>query len=1058
MVNRTRTILQQLDMLSRGNGLFRVSAEGRSSGERKILETHEWRARLESFLIQAGNHGADWVYFRLDCEAGGPKPEVFIYDRSSTMIDADNPSEVGRLHLELWNYGKVPLAFIFRPVGVDVFNLLQPPEFAPSGLISPKPLDFLPLAQAETLALAGAAAKGIAANQDQGWRRFSGRNFDNGSFWEAPENRDLGSGEKSSMATMVKEMRLVRDRLEKEFARHPTLPEAVSKDAKPFVRRLLILTLMVRFMEECGIIPPDYFENGTPKATGGFKSLLGSPKKLLKALDRLAKDFNGDIFRVADRKGEVPIRSILKTLAGHEEVLRPIAEFADGSMKGEQRYFWERYSFRHLPVEAISYVYEDFLDGKSQSYFTPHHLVDLLLDEAMPSRRVRAALEANPPKQKNSSPAFAVLDPSCGSGVFLVGAWQRLVEAFRLVDATPTPERLKLLMEQNIHGVDKEPDSVELTIFSLCVALCSTFPEKENDPGYTFRKLQELKFPNLKSDATVRRNIDLGDFFTRRKVLLADRLRFQVIIGNPPFESVLTEEATLFDRISTDEAGKTWEPVPDNNIAYLFLRAVPPLLTQGGRACLVQNAGLIYNTKPHAFRKSLFGNWHVPAILDFASISGLFKTRTPTKRAESESEKSVGVKTVAVVIDHREPEFNSPVLHVTFRRTYALQEREVFEIDPQDLHWIPRALAATESRVWKANLLGGGRLLETYQSLISGRSFGQYLAELERDRGWIQSEGVITADVGSYGKEASGAKRRYKPQHRPEYASLDMINTEGLSNSGIDPSRISKSNLEWFLWPRDRRLFDPPHILIKEHELLPFVIREEGEPLLFRNEIVGIKAPVEDTQILREIAETLAIIRHNFPFFAAFGPRYLTGRQSAVLKKDIMDLPFPENSMFLFRGIQKHLRDDVLNFMIPLIKDNQRTQAELACDSKPKEVTDYVKVYLEVMHSAFPDLKISSKPLDLGRAWLVAFHRGNEPPADFGDTESLVEHLDGLLVKEMGKSLRCMRIVRHFHGKSLYILKPKPRRYWLKSAAIRDADEMFAWWAAQSAKKAKTKA
>ena len=49
-------------------------------------------------------------------------------------------------------------------------------------------------------------------------------------------------------------------------------------------------------------------------------------------------------------------------------------------------------------------------------------------------------------------------------------------------------------------------------------------------------------------------------------------------------------------------------------------------------------------------------------------------------------------------------------------------------------------------------------------------------------------------------------------------------------------------------------------------------------------------------------------------------------------------------------------------------------------------------VFLEVMRSAFPDLKSSGKPVDLGRAWLVA---------------------------------------------------------------IRDADEMFAWWAAQSTKKAK---
>lgn len=1038
----TQDILQRLDMLSRGSGLFRVAASDRTPKERKDLETHEWRARLESLLNQAGDHGADWVYFRLECEAGGPKPEVFIYDKTSSLTDGDSPFDLGQLQLELWNYGKVPLAFIFRPAGVEVFNLLLPPEFGPSGLVPPKLLEFLPLSPALSLAMAGATAKGLVAAQQ--WSRFSGLNFDNGSFWESPENHSLGNGDRGSMATLVQEMRIVRRKLEESFAKHCDLPEDLSQYAQPFVRRLLILTLMVRFMEERGIIPPGYFASNSSKDRADFKSLLGAPKPLLKALDRLAEDFNGDIFKVADRKDEVPMRSILKALAGHEEVLRPIADFADGRMKGDQKFFWERYSFRHLPVEAISYVYEDFLDGKSQSYYTPHHLADLLLDEAMPPHRIRAALQANPPKRKNSPAAFPVLDPSCGSGVFLVGAWQRLVETFHLIDPAPTPERLKILMEQNIHGVDKEPDSVELTIFSLCVALCSTFPTKEGDPAFTFRKLQDLKFPNLKSDAISRRNIDCGDFFVRRKILIANRLRFQVIIGNPPFLSQLTTDATRLDEISTDEDGKVWAPVPDDNIAYLFLRAVPPLLAEGGRACLVQNAGIIYNSKPQAFRKGLFSNWHVPAILDFASISGLFKTRVPNKKKDSDSETSVGVKTVAVIIDRKNPAPNQPVLHVTFRRTSALKERDVFEIDPQDLHWVPRHLAASEPRVWKANLLGGGRLLETYKSLTSGRTLEQFVKKASKN-GWTCQEGFI---VGNNPEN-----------HHPEVIGMQVVETSDFSDEHLDESKFGQMEDVWFHRPIDLKLFSPPHLLVKEHETFPVVLRMKGEPLMFRHKIVGFAVPntSKDREELQQLYEFLRDNRKSAKFFAAFGPQYLIFRMGTPMKKSLMDLPYPEDGKVLFRGIQNYLRDDVLEFMIPLIKDNLRTQTELARDSKSTEVDKYVRTFLEVMRSTFPDLRTSVKPIDLGRAWCVAFHRGELNELDFGDTESLKKHLDGLLVKEMGKSLRSWRIVRHFHGKSIYILKPKPRRYWLKSAAIRDADEMFSWWVARSTKSSKLK-
>jgi|GEM_PF-712284 len=1042
-------------MLAEGSGLFRVDKTLRPKKENDTLAKHPWRARLESLLLQARDHGADWVYFRLECDAGGPKPEAYIFDHTSSLSDKGSPADIAKLHLELWNYGKVPLAFVLRPTAVEIFNLLQAPEFGPSGLIQPVPLETLALSPADTLAMGGALAKGITSHDNSKWQRFSGARFDNGSFWEMPENRELGSNERGSLATMVKEMRLVRQKLEKDFAKHHHL-NLKPEESNAFVHRLLILTLMVRFMEAREIIPPGYFADMELLGATDFKSLLPHRTPLLRALDRLAADFNGDIFTLSDQPGEVPMRSILSSLPEPEKALQPIADFANGKISGGQLHFWERYSFRHLPVEAISYVYEDFLGGKSQSYFTPHHLVDLLLDEAMPPQRVRAALERHDPREADSTAAFPVLDPSCGSGVFLVGAWQRLVEGLHQIDPDPSPEVLKRLMQQNIHGVDVERDSVELTIFSLCVALCSAFPQKADEPEFTFKKLKELKFPNLKSDDKQRRNVHCRDFFIERRALIQNPLRYQLIIGNPPFESKLSPDAQeSFDSTPVDEAGKSWEPVPDRNISYLFLRAVPPLLEEGGIACLVQNASLLYNEKPAVFRKALFNNWHIPEILDFASISGLFKTRVPSKKGAADSEASVGVKTVAVMIEHRKPDLDQPVLHVTFRRTAALDEREVFEIDPQDLHWVPRNIASTDPRIWKADLLGGGRLLKTYNRLTDLGSVDDYIKVLKKTRQWVSSEGFIAADVESYGDEGEGAKKRYTPQHRPHYADYKLIETDALTDRGLDVAKIKKCDIEWFLWPRDERLYSPPHLLIKEHPTFPMVLRVEGERMLFKDQIIGIACPQSDVAELQSLYDFLSTNRRACEFFASFGPKFLIFRQNALQKSNIMDLPYPKEGKLLFTGVQNYLRDDVIDFMIPLIKDTDKAQAGLAQDASDTEAEEYIRVFLEVMLSAFPDLQSSGRPHDLGRAWCVAFHRGNGKGAEFGDTEALKKHLDGLLIKDMGRALRCWRIVRHFHGKNLYIVKPKPRRYWLKSAAVRDADEMFAWWSNQVAAKRK---
>lgn len=1032
-------------MLAQGSGLFRVDPKTRTEEEKSTLDAHPWRARLESLLKQALHYGADWVYFRLECEAGGPKPEIFIFDQTQTLSGSRERLEIGRLQLELWNYGKVPLAFILRPTAVDVLNLLEPPTISESGPAEPRPIETLLLTPARTLALAGAASKGISLSNEKRWERFSASHFDNGSFWEAPENRCLGKAEQGSMAAMVEEMRSVRKKLEEGFVRHSELPATLAPFAKAFVRRLLILTLMVRFMEEREILPPDYFAPGPDQNLSGFRSLLRHPRKLVRALDQLSKDFNGDLFNISDRSSDVPMRAILNALEEDHAGLLLIADFADGRMKGDQKFFWERYSFRHLPVEAISYVYEDFLEGKSQSYYTPHYLVDLLLDEAMPPKALRRAFNKRALKV-GSEPAFPVLDPSCGSGVFLVGAWHRMVEALHLCEKSPSPELLKRVMEQNIHGVDIEGDSVELTIFSLCVALCSSFPKRVGEPAYTFHKLRELKFPTLKSGPGPRRNIDRGDFFLRRRALLTQNLRFQVIIGNPPFTMALTPAGRALDEAPVDEAGRRWSPVPDDKISYLFLRAVPPLLRQGGRACLIQNSGIIYNDKPEQFRRALFENWHVPAILDFTSISGLFKTRAPSSNQGVDRERRVGVKTVAVLIDAMVPDASAPVLHVTFRRTSAFEEREIFEVDPQDVHWIKRYDAANEPRVWKANLLGGGRLLETYRAATGHRTIGDYLKTLRKQNGWVVSEGIISADVESYGSEAEGSKKRYEPKHRPDYAPLPMLDAEGLQVDGIDQSRIDECGEEWFMWPRDRRLFDPPHILVRENEQLPFALRESGGTLLFKDQIVGIKAPPHDLAALKELAQVFEEHQKSFPFFASFGSRYLTKRHTAVSQRDILNLPHPEDGGELFKGLARYLRDDVIDFMIPLVKDNQGAYEGLARDASRKEVRDFTRVFLQVMKSAFPDLRADMEPVDLGRAWCISLHRGIGGSQKFGDPDLLRKHLDSLLTKQMGRSLRCWRIVRHFQGKSLFVLKPKPRRYWLKSSAIRDADDVFSWW------------
>ena len=94
--------------------------------------------------------------------------------------------------------------------------------------------------------------------------------------------------------------------------------------------------------------------------------------------------------------------------------------------------------------------------------YTPSYLVNFMIDECMP---------VHSPKLD-----YKVLDPSCGSGIFLVSAYKRLIDWWRIEKHKTTgkwitPEKehleeLKQLLRDNIYGVDYVEEAVDLSIFT----------------------------------------------------------------------------------------------------------------------------------------------------------------------------------------------------------------------------------------------------------------------------------------------------------------------------------------------------------------------------------------------------------------------------------------------------------------------------------------------------------------------------------------------------------------------------------------------------------------
>ena len=188
--------------------------------------------------------------------------------------------------------------------------------------------------------------------------------------------------------------------------------------------------------------------------------------------------FNGNVFVLNDHDRDALRRS---------GQLGRFARLVEGKQEPNgQLTLWQLYSFKDLPIELISHIYQLFVSDADTSVYTPHFVVRLMLDEALSWERLDRL-------QKEGE---IVLDPSCGSGIFLVEAYKRLVLHWRSRNNWKRPDIavLKHLLNK-VHGIDLEPGAIELAAFSLCLALCEALePEATGRASNFFPLLPERHF------------------------------------------------------------------------------------------------------------------------------------------------------------------------------------------------------------------------------------------------------------------------------------------------------------------------------------------------------------------------------------------------------------------------------------------------------------------------------------------------------------------------------------------------------------------------------------
>ncbi|MGO8898001.1 MAG: Eco57I restriction-modification methylase domain-containing protein [Isosphaeraceae bacterium] len=423
-----------------------------------------------------------------------------------------------------------------------------------------------------------------------------------------------------------------------------------ASDLNYAVQMIVDRIVFLRMCEDRGIE-----EYGTLREIASGQGIYA---RLVKFFERADDRYNSGLFHFHEEKGRSePPDTLTPKLAIDDNPLKTIFK--------NLYYPDSPYEFSVLPAEILGQVYEQFL-GKvirltaghravveekpevrksGGVYYTPDYIVNYIVKET-----VGKLLEKKTPKQ---AAMLRILDPACGSGSFLIGAYQQLLDWHRdwYVKDGPkkhakeifqggagqwyltTAERKRILLN-NIFGVDIDPQAVEVTKLSLFLKVLEG--ESKESLEHQRRMFQERALPDLANNIKCGNSLispNIYDQVEAKEISADDHLRlnvfdwekafpwsretggFDAVIGNPPYIRIQRIAKLEADYIFRNYQG----PTSKVDLSLVFLEKALDLCVKkgfGGFICSSQWLSTNYGSN---LRQVLSGG-RLHSIVHFGSL------------------------------------------------------------------------------------------------------------------------------------------------------------------------------------------------------------------------------------------------------------------------------------------------------------------------------------------------------------------------------------------------------------------------------------------------------
>ncbi len=939
----------------------------------------------------------DAVYFLRDTE-GVPKTPL-IYFSCMDSYDAD---KIAQLHCLSWNTGEAPLLFVVLPDQLLVFNNYEPPRRKDGKLDPTKGL-------IEKIALVN------DLEQQRQLQKYSRLQLETGKYWR--ENVARFSIRNRIDTTLINNLKIMRKRLI-QLIRERCTASISDKEVAMIVHGILGRSILIKYLEERRdslnkSVFPDGFFSGFKVNAQCYSDVLENKDSTYALFGELERHFHGDIFPLTEHEKDVITA----------ENLSELKLFLDGNidLHDNQLALWPLYSFNVIPIQLISSIYEMFFhlqdsDIENGTYYTPFHLVEMLTDEVFP-------WEA---RYKD----IKILDPACGSGIFLVEVYRRMIGQWMHSQKVTSikSEQLIKLMVSNIFGVDSNEEAIRIASFSLCLTMCDFL-----EPRCIW---EELEFPSLKGV-----NLFADDFFIDDGKFTHQK--YDIIIGNPPWESQLSKEAKRY-------IFETKHPIGDKQIAQAFSWRAADLCSVEGVICfLMPSKGFLFNRSNTnaAYRQKFFSKFQVSVLINFSAFRKVL--------FENASGPATGV------IYHPKRKINTDeIFYCVPKPLYTIEDRRRFYIEPIDICRIPKDMVGNDL-IWKIAMWGGPRDLDLISKLIS---IGETM------------NGIILKEKM---KKAEGFKRGNQNKSCNELLTMPMIWSKDIAAYTIKQNKMEFIKEDGFecTVDRNREVFYAPHLLIKQSPVKwKFRAAFLNYDAVFNHSVLGIHG--------REAMLKYLCLIINSSVFSYY--QIMTSRRWMVERDELeageilsMPVPYPEDNVlqraseiydkiiedgksdesqvddFIYQQYKLSIYEieivkDALYYVYDSFSYKGKSHAFVPTDDNQLQL--YSKIICEILNNSLDiNSKIrcwichSSAPLTVAKINVNAGQQIKQAGSKINnEIDTLLFSLEKLLIDQRAQSVFVRRNVRIYNKEDIYIIKPNQKKYWTYSAACRDADEIYA--------------